>query len=124
MPTLRQAGHRAALPACSALAVLFAVRTPGLAAPAAAAKPAAAPTAVSSGYRLAASAISLPGDSGWDYLAVDAGGRRLYVSHGDRVAVIDADTLTPVAEIAGLTGVHGIALAPELQRGFISNGKS
>ena len=107
----------------AALLALLGVQFPVLAAPAPTTAP-AAPPKVSSGYRLAASAISLPGDSGWDYLAVDAGGRRLYVSHGDRVAVIDADTLTPVAEIGGLTGVHGIALAPELQRGFISNGKT
>src|SRR5436190_3262296 len=103
-------------------ALLLSAAMPALGAPAAPAP--AAPPAVSSGYKLAATAISLPGDSGWDYLAVDAAGRRLYVSHGDRVAVIDADKLQPVAEIPGLTGVHGIALAPELQRGFISNGKS
>lgn len=68
--------------------------------------------------------IALPGDSGWDYLATDAASRRLYVTHGDRVQVINLDTLAPEGEIAPLAGVHGVALAPDLGRGFISNGKS
>jgi DNA-binding beta-propeller fold protein YncE len=68
--------------------------------------------------------IPLPGDSGWDYLTADAGGRRLYVTHGDRVQVLDLDRLIPAGEIASLAGAHGVALAPELGRGFISNGKT
>ncbi len=114
------AGARSVAPHLAALVALLAVP----AAAAAPLAPAAAPTAVSSGYRLSAKAISLPGDSGWDYLTVDAAARRLYVSHGDRVAVVDADSLAPVAEIPGLSRVHGIALAPELHRGFISNGQT
>ncbi|HET7359397.1 MAG TPA: YncE family protein [Rhodanobacteraceae bacterium] len=62
------------------------------------------------------------GPGGWDYLALDATARRLYISRSDRVVVMDADTGRVVGEIDGLDGVHGVALAPALHRGFISNG--
>ena len=68
--------------------------------------------------------ISVPGQGGWDYLTVDAGARRLYVSHGTQVEVIDIDAATPVGKIENTPGVHGIAVAPELGRGFISNGQA
>jgi DNA-binding beta-propeller fold protein YncE len=68
--------------------------------------------------------ISLPGNSGWDYLSVDSDARRLYVTHGDRVNVLNLDTDTAAGEIAPIAGAHGVALAPELGRGFISNGKT
>lgn len=68
--------------------------------------------------------VNLPGDEGWDYLAFEQGGHRLFVSHGSRVLVVDTDTLTVVGEIADTPGVHGIALAPELGRGFISAGRA
>jgi DNA-binding beta-propeller fold protein YncE len=68
--------------------------------------------------------IPLPGDGGWDYLTADAGARRLYVTHGDRVHVLDLDRLVATGEIAPLAGAHGVALAPDLGRGFISNGKT
>src|SRR5215469_5324677 len=68
--------------------------------------------------------MSLPGDEGWDYLIYEQGGHRLFVSHGTRVLVIDADKLSVVGEIADTPGVHGIALAPELNRGYISAGRS
>ncbi len=90
------------------------------------AKPASADAAapkIATGYKVGGT-IALPGDTGWDYLYADAAARRLYVSHGDRVAVVDADRNAPRAEIAGLSGVHGIAVAPGLGRGFISNGKT
>jgi DNA-binding beta-propeller fold protein YncE len=64
------------------------------------------------------------GDGGWDYLAVDAAARRVYVSHGDEVVVLDADRGTTVGRIGHLDGVHGIALAPALHRGWVSNGRS
>src|SRR6266550_3331184 len=63
------------------------------------------------------------GDGGWDYLAVDSSARRLYVSRSTRVMVFDADTGAAVGEIPGTEGVHGIAMAPELNRGFTSNGR-
>jgi YVTN family beta-propeller protein len=68
--------------------------------------------------------IPIPGSGSWDYLTVDPAARRLYVSHGTQVEVVDIDSLTPVGTIPKTPGVHGIALAPELGRGFISNGQS
>ena len=68
-------------------------------------------------------AIPVASDGGWDYLSVDAAGRRLYVAHATRVVVIDLDKDTVVGEIADTAGVHGFAVAPELGRGFASNGK-
>ncbi|MDB6123296.1 MAG: beta-propeller repeat-containing protein [Pedosphaera sp.] len=67
--------------------------------------------------------IKVGGEGGWDYLTADAKARRLYVSHGNEVVVINLDTEAVVARIDGMKGVHGIALAPELNRGFISNGQ-
>jgi YVTN family beta-propeller protein len=68
--------------------------------------------------------IPIPGNGSWDYLIVDPGARRLYVSHGTEVEVVDIDSLTLVGNIPKTPGVHGIALAPELGRGFVSNGQS
>jgi DNA-binding beta-propeller fold protein YncE len=66
--------------------------------------------------------ISLPGDGKWDYLKMDGERERLFVSHGDRVHVVDLKTDQPIGEITGLKGVHGIALAKDLQKGYITNG--
>jgi DNA-binding beta-propeller fold protein YncE len=66
----------------------------------------------------------LGGPGGWDYLAADAVARRLYVSHSDRVVVLDLDNGRRVGEIAHTDGVHGIAIAPGLGRGFVSNGRA
>ncbi len=66
--------------------------------------------------------IPIGGDGGWDYATVDAVNRRLYVSHATKVVVIDIDKDTVVGEIGPTPGVHGIAIAPELGLGFISNG--
>ena len=68
--------------------------------------------------------LRVGGDGGWDYLTVDPAARRLYVTRGTRVMVFDADTLAAVGEIPNTAGVHGVALAPELGRGFASNGKA
>src|SRR5580698_2377803 len=65
----------------------------------------------------------LGGDGGWDYLSIDSSARRLYISRATHVMVIDADSGKPVGDIPDTPGVHGIALAPELGRGFISNGR-
>jgi len=65
----------------------------------------------------------LGGEGGWDYLTADAEARRVYISRGTHVMVIDADTGKSVGDIADTPGVHGIALAPELGRGFTSNGR-
>lgn len=64
----------------------------------------------------------LGGDGGWDYLTVDAEGRRLFIARSNRVMVVDEDSGKLVAEITDTPGVHGVALAPEFGRGFVSDG--
>ncbi|QHV95385.1 YncE family protein [Spirosoma endbachense] len=67
--------------------------------------------------------ISLPtGDGKWDYLKMDGERERLFVSHFDRVHVIDLNTNKQIGEITGLKGVHGIGLAKDLNKGYITNG--
>ena len=66
---------------------------------------------------------SITGADGWDYITVDGEARRIYVSNNVRVNVLDADTGTLVGTIEDTPGVHGIAIAPAVKRGFTSNGK-
>ncbi len=66
----------------------------------------------------------LGGAGGWDYLVADANARRVYVSRSDRVLVLDAGSGKTIGEIPNTQGVHGIALAPELNRGYTSNGRA
>jgi YVTN family beta-propeller protein len=68
--------------------------------------------------------IKIGGTGGWDYLTLDSPARRLYLSHGATVEVVDLNEGKVVGQIAQLHGVHGIAVAPELEKGFISNGQS
>jgi YVTN family beta-propeller protein len=68
--------------------------------------------------------IPIPGTGSWDYLTVDAAARRLYVSHGTQVEVLDVDSGAIVGSIPKTPGVHGIAIAADLGRGFVSNGQS
>ena len=63
------------------------------------------------------------GEGGWDYLTADASARRLYISRGTHVIVLDLDSGKNVGDIPDTLGVHGIALAPELGKGFTSNGR-
>jgi DNA-binding beta-propeller fold protein YncE len=70
-----------------------------------------------------AKTIPVGGDEGWDYVAVDSANRHVFLSHGSRVVVLDADTHATVGEIPNTYGVHGIAFAPESGRGFTSNGR-
>jgi DNA-binding beta-propeller fold protein YncE len=70
--------------------------------------------------------IPIGGEGGWDYLAVDESARRLYVTHGDKIVVVDLEKDKVVGEIPGTPGVHGLAIAalsPEVHLGFSSNGK-
>jgi hypothetical protein len=67
--------------------------------------------------------IPIGGGSGWDYLTADADGRRLYVTHRTKVVVIDMDQDKIVGEVLDTPGVHGFVVAPELKRGFSSNGQ-
>jgi YVTN family beta-propeller protein len=78
--------------------------------------------AAATGYHLL-SDIKIGGEGGWDYLTVDSAARRLYVSHATHVVVVDLDANRVVGDIPDTPGVHGIALAPELGKGFISNGR-
>ena len=66
----------------------------------------------------------LGGEGFWDYLICDSAARRVYISRGTHVMVIDADSYAVVGDIPGTDGVHGIALAPEIGRGFASDGRS
>jgi len=79
--------------------------------------------AVAPGYHVIKK-IQIGGEGGWDYLSIDSEARRLYVSRSTHVIVIDIDSDKIVGDIPDTPGVHGIAIASELGRGFISCGKS
>jgi hypothetical protein len=66
--------------------------------------------------------VPLPGSVRWDYLAVDSSRRPLFIAHDTEALVLDADSASALTRIADTPGVHGIALAPEVGRGFTSNG--
>ena len=68
--------------------------------------------------------FELGGDGGWDYLTVDNNSRRIYISRATRVMVVDADSGKLIGEIPDTPGVHGIAIATDLNRGFISAGRA
>ena len=78
--------------------------------------------AAGSGYHVMTT-YKVGGDGGWDYLTADPDARRVYISRGTHVMVLDADSGKVVGDIADTPGVHGIALAPELGNGFTSNGR-
>jgi DNA-binding beta-propeller fold protein YncE len=78
--------------------------------------------AAATGYHIL-NEIKIGGEGGWDYLTVDSAAQRLYVSHATHVVVVDLATGKVVGDIPDTPGVHGIALAPELNKGFISNGR-
>ncbi len=64
----------------------------------------------------------VPGDAGFDYIVFDASSNRLFVSHGTKVDVLDAGSGNVIGKIDDTPGVHGIAIVPALQRGFVTNG--
>jgi YVTN family beta-propeller protein len=72
-------------------------------------------------YRVA-NTVKLGGDGGWDYLYYDKDAHRLFITRGTHVMVVDTNTLKATDDIPDLSGIHGVTLAPELGRGFISNG--
>lgn len=74
------------------------------------------------GYRLLKE-IAVGGEGGWDYLSVDEAARRLYVTHATKVMAIDLNKDEVAGEVADTPGVHGFAIAPQLGRGFSSNGR-
>ncbi len=76
----------------------------------------------SSGYRIA-NRFHIEGDGGWDYLNVDESTGRIFVSHSMVVQVIDKNDGKLLGTIPDTRGVHGIAVAPDLNKAFISNGR-
>jgi YVTN family beta-propeller protein len=95
----------------------------GLTALAAAPQPAAAQAPSAGGYHVANRAV-LGGDGGWDYLTPDTAAHRLYLSRGTHVMVVDLDSLKVVGDIPNTEGVHGVAIVPDLGRGYTSNGRA
>ena len=87
----------------------------------AAASMAAIPATAQKSYKLA-DRVKLGGEGGWDYLVFDSTANRLFITRGTHVMVVDAKTLQVTGDIPDLAGVHGVALAPELGRGFITGG--
>jgi YVTN family beta-propeller protein len=65
----------------------------------------------------------VPGDGGFDYIVFDSPSNRLYVSHGTEVDVLDADSGKLLGKVEDTPGVHGVAIAPGLSRGFATNGR-
>ena len=84
---------------------------------------ASAATPGPSGYHLLKK-ITLGGDGGWDFLRFDSPTRRLFISRQTKVIVLNVDSEKVVGEIPNTDGVHDIALAPEFNRGFTSNGRA
>ncbi len=76
----------------------------------------------SSGYKVE-TRYPVPGNGGWDYIYIDSAARRLYLSHGTEVNVVDADNGKLIGTIADTPGVHGAAIASEFKHGFTSNGR-
>ncbi len=85
--------------------------------------PVSRPPVGPSGYSLMKT-IKLGGEGGWDYITFDSDTRRLYISRATKVVVLDVDTEKVVGEIPNTQGVHGIALAMDLGKGFVSDGRS
>src|ERR1700758_3713264 len=81
-----------------------------------------APPAAAGTYRMITQFPIGGNDAGYDYLRVDAPTRRVFVAHLNRVEVLNADTGEKLGEVAGMHGVHGIELIPELGKGYTSNG--
>ena len=68
--------------------------------------------------------IPIGGPGGWDYVSIDSGARRMYVSHATHVVVVDLESNKVVGDIPDTAGVHGIAFAPKLNKGFVSAGRA
>jgi DNA-binding beta-propeller fold protein YncE len=73
------------------------------------------------GFKLAQK-YPVPGDGGFDYIVFDSSANRVYASHGTEVDVLDADSGKLIGKVEDTPGVHGIAIVPELHRGFVTNG--
>src|SRR5271165_4582745 len=82
---------------------------------------AAVPSLAQKQYKVA-DRVKLGGEGGWDYLYYDKDGHRLFITRGTHVMVVDTGSLKVTGDIPDLSGIHGVSLAPELGRGFVSNG--
>src|SRR5437868_8376950 len=82
----------------------------------------AATLSAETGYKVQ-TRYPVPGDGGFDYVTVDSAARRLYLSHGTQVDVVDADDGKVVGTIADTPGVHGAVVVSEFKHGFTSNGR-
>src|SRR5271166_2309585 len=82
---------------------------------------AAIPAFAQKQYKVATT-VKLGGEGGWDYLYYDKDAHWLFITRGNHVMVVDTNTLKVTNDIPDLSGIHGVTLAPELGRGFISNG--
>jgi len=67
--------------------------------------------------------IPIKGQGGWDYLSIDAKNHRLFVSHSDRIVVVDTEKNQIIKEILNTPGIHGVAAASDLNKAFSSDGK-
>jgi len=76
-----------------------------------------------SGYRVLKT-IHLGGEGGWDYVTVDSAARRVYIPRSTHIMVVDADSGKLVGDIQGMNGLHGVAVAPEFNRGFVTGNKT
>jgi DNA-binding beta-propeller fold protein YncE len=85
--------------------------------------PGSATPAGPSGYSLLKT-TKLGGEGGWDYITFDSETRHLYISRATKVVVLEVDSEKVVGEIPNTQGVHGIALAMDLEKGFISDGRA
>jgi|SRR5579875_220591 len=84
-------------------------------------RPAAAENA--SGYHLLKS-IPIPGSGFWDYLKYQPATHRLFITHGDHVVVVNVSTGKIIGNIGGMEAIHGVVLAPEFNRGFVTDGRA
>jgi YVTN family beta-propeller protein len=75
-----------------------------------------------SGYHLLKT-IPIPGDTFWDYMKLQSSTRRLFITHGDHVVVVNVDTDKIIGDIGGMEAIHGVVLAPEFNRGFVTDGR-
>ena len=75
-----------------------------------------------SNYQIARK-IAVGGEGGWDYITVDGASSRIYASHATTAVVVDIKTGKVIGSIPDTKGIHGIALAPEINRGYTSNGR-
>lgn len=80
-------------------------------------------TAGASGYHLLKT-IPIPGDTFWDYLKYQPSTHRLFITHGDHVVVVNVESGKIVGNIGGMQAIHGVVLAPEFNRGFVTDGRA